>query len=148
MKKRRARLLLNRSLSQDHEDPDVCPLKSEGLENNIKVKICDYRDIDGLYDRIVSIEMLEAVGPEYYGIYFRKCDKLLKPNGKLVIQVITIPDERYDSYKSNPDWIQKHIFPGGMLPSLSLLNKAVKDNTILKIEQIDDIGIHLSLIHI
>ena len=115
---------------------------SEGLENNIKVKICDYRDIDGLYDRIVSIEMLEAVGPEYYGTYFRKCDKLLKPNGRVVLQVITIPEERYDSYKRNPDWIQKHIFPGGMLPSLSLLNKAIKDNTMLNIEQIDDIGMH------
>ena len=93
----------------------------EGLESKINVINKDYRKLDGQYDKIVSIEMLEAVGQKYYGTFFNKCNNLLKPHGKLILQVITIPDQRFQSYKKNPDWIQKHIFPGGMLPSLSLL---------------------------
>ena len=117
-------------------------VKSECLEKYIEVKLCDYRDLKGSFDRIISIEMLEAVGHEYYGTYFNKCDYLLKSEGKFVLQVITIPDERYDSYKNNPDWIQKHIFPGGMLPSLYHITKAIKDNSTLEISCIDDIGLH------
>ena len=85
--------------------------------------------------------MLEAVGQKYYGTFFNKCNNLLKPNGKLILQVITIPDQRFQSYKKNPDWIQKHIFPGGILPSLYELTKAIKNSSELQIDQINNIGI-------
>jgi len=114
----------------------------ENVDHLVDVKLCDYRDISGSYDKIVSIEMLEAVGQKYYGTFFNKCNNLLKPNGKLILQVITIPDQRFQSYKKNPDWIQKHIFPGGILPSLYELTKAIKNSSELQVDQINNIGIH------
>ena len=108
----------------------------------VEVKLCDYRDISGSFDKIVSIEMLEAVGHKYYGTFFKKCSDLIKPNGKLILQVITIPDQRYRSYKTNPDFIQKHIFPGGILPSLYELTKAIKNSSNLKLDQVENIGVH------
>ncbi|MDZ8119304.1 cyclopropane-fatty-acyl-phospholipid synthase family protein [Pontiella agarivorans] len=114
---------------------------SEGLENQVNIQLQDYRDLDGQFDRIVSIEMLEAVGHAYYGTFFKTCDQLLKPNGRVVLQVITIPDQRYDAYRANPDWIQKHIFPGGMLPSLTELNKAMTRSSRFTVEQLSNIGI-------
>ena len=116
----------------------------ENIDHLVDIKLCDYRDITGSYDKIVSIEMLEAVGQKYYGTFFNKCNNLLKPNGKLILQVITIPDQRFQSYKKNPDWIQKHIFPGGILPSLYELTKAIKNSSELQIDQINNIGIHYS----
>ncbi|MEC8517765.1 MAG: cyclopropane-fatty-acyl-phospholipid synthase family protein [Verrucomicrobiota bacterium] len=114
----------------------------ENVDHLVDIKLCDYRDISGSYDKIVSIEMLEAVGQKYYGTFFNKCNNLLKPNGKLILQVITIPDQRFQSYKKNPDWIQKHIFPGGILPSLYELTKAIKNSSELQVDQINNIGIH------
>jgi cyclopropane-fatty-acyl-phospholipid synthase len=114
----------------------------EQLENQIEIRMCDYRDLQGSFDRIVSIEMLEAVGHQYYGTYLSACDRLLKPNGRVVLQVITIPDQRYDAYRANPDWIQKHIFPGGMLPSLTELSKAMTRHSTFTVEHLDNIGIH------
>ena len=116
----------------------------EIIDHLVDIKLCVYRDITGSYDKIVSIEMLEAVGQKYYGTFFNKCNNLLKPNGKLILQVITIPDQRFQSYKKNPDWIQKHIFPGGILPSLYELTKAIKNSSELQLDQINNIGIHYS----
>ena len=116
----------------------------ENIDHLVDIKLCDYRDISGSYDKIVSIEMLEAVGQKYYGTFFNKCNNLLKPHGKLILQVITIPDQRFQSYKKNPDWIQKHIFPGGILPSLYELTKAIKNSSELQVDQINNIGIHYS----
>ncbi|MDF7797878.1 cyclopropane-fatty-acyl-phospholipid synthase [Pontiellaceae bacterium B1224] len=113
----------------------------EGLEDRIDIKLIDYRDLEGQFDRIVSIEMLEAVGHAYYGTYFETCDHLLKRDGRVVLQVITIPDQRYDTYRSNPDWIQKHIFPGGMLPSLTELSKAMTKHSSFTVEHLSNIGV-------
>ncbi|MDF7826903.1 cyclopropane-fatty-acyl-phospholipid synthase [Pontiellaceae bacterium B12227] len=113
----------------------------EGLEDRIEILMIDYRDLQGQFDRIVSIEMLEAVGHAYYGTYFETCDRLLNPNGRVILQVITIPDQRYDAYRSNPDWIQKHIFPGGMLPSLTELSKAMTTSSSFTIEHLSNIGL-------
>lgn len=115
---------------------------SEGLEGQVKIVFCDYRKMTGSFDRIVSIEMLEAVGHAYYGTFFATCDRLLKPGGRVVLQVIAIPDQRYDAYRRNPDWIQKHIFPGGMLPSLTELSKAMTGHSTFTVESLDNIGIH------
>lgn len=111
-----------------------------GLQNNITILFKDYRKITGLFDKIVSIEMLEAVGHKYLGTFFSTCDKLLKPAGRLVIQVITIPDQSYDYYRRKTDWIQKYIFPGGHLPSVTAMSQVVTRNTGLLMEQLEDIG--------
>jgi len=111
-----------------------------GLQDKITILFKDYRNVAGLFDKIVSIEMLEAVGHKYLGTFFTACDKLLKPAGRLVIQVITIPDQNYENYRRNTDWIQKYIFPGGHLPSVTALSQVVTRNTSLLMEQLEDIG--------
>lgn len=116
-------------------------VNAEGLRERVGIVMCDYRDLQGTFDRIVSIEMLEAVGHAFYGTFFKTCDRLLKPGGRIALQVITIPDQRYDTYRANPDWIQKHIFPGGMLPSLTELSKAMTLHSSFTIEHLDNIGL-------
>lgn len=117
----------------------------EGLQDRVTVLLEDYRNIQGQFDKIVSIEMLEAVGHEYLGTFFRCCDRLLKPDGLLVLQVITIPDYHYETYKKETDWIQKHIFPGGFLPSLTAMGEAMTNHSRFIVEKIDNIGIHYAL---
>jgi len=120
-------------------------VKQEGLENNIDILLKDYREISGIYDKIVSIEMLEAVGHLYFGTFFQVCDRLLKPGGLLVIQVITIIDQHYDEYRREADWIQKHIFPGGLLPSVTVLCKAATKYSSFVMENLEDIGLHYAV---
>ena len=115
---------------------------AEGLADRVKIVLCDYRKMTGSFNRIVSIEMLEAVGHAYYGTFFNTCDRLLKPGGRVTLQVIAIPDQRYKAYRRNPDWIQKHIFPGGMLPSLTELSKAMTQHSSFIVDKLDNIGIH------
>ncbi len=117
-------------------------VRKAGLEDRITLSLCDYRDITGSFDRIVSIEMLEAVGHAYVGTYFETMDRLLKPAGRAAIQVITIPDQRYEDYRRRPDWIQKRIFPGGMLPSLAVISREVARRTSLNILHVDNLGPH------
>ena len=88
-----------------------------GLSDKADFQFRDYRDVTEQYDRIVSIEMFEAVGESYWPVYFEQVKKLLKPGGKAGLQIITIADERFDSYRKKSDFIQRYIFPGGMLPS-------------------------------
>ncbi len=116
-------------------------VRAAGLTDRIALRLMDYRDLEGQFDRIVSIEMLEAVGHAYFGLFFRTCANVLKPGGRLVLQVITIPDERYESYRRSPDWIQKHIFPGGVLPSRAILAAAMEEAG-LRVERADSIGRH------
>ena len=106
------------------------------LSHKVKVLLCDYRNITGKFDKIVSIEMFEAVGKQYWNIFFKKIENILKPNGNISLQLITIDDKIYDVYKSNPDFIQKYIFPGGMLPSDKILKELI-NKTSLKINSID-----------
>jgi cyclopropane-fatty-acyl-phospholipid synthase len=115
-------------------------IRQAGLQDKITIMFKDYRHVTGLFDKIVSIEMLEAVGHKYLGTFFATCDRLLKPAGRLVIQVITIPDQSYEYYRRKTDWIQKYIFPGGHLPSVTAMSQAVTRNTGLLMEQLEDIG--------
>lgn len=117
-------------------------VRREGLENLVSIEFRDYRDVHGLYDRVVSVEMLEAVGHEHFGSYFATLEKVLKPNGIAVLQVITIPHQRYDAYRRSVDWIQKHIFPGGHLPSVEALTEAVTRHSTLLLQKAENIGIH------
>ncbi len=87
------------------------------------LRLQDYRDVDGLFDRIVSIEMLEAVGEAYWSTYFKKLRGSLRPGGIAVLQVITIAEDRFEGYKRRPDFIQKYIFPGGMLPTKQIIEQ-------------------------
>lgn len=106
------------------------------LSHKIEVLLCDYRNITGKFDKIVSIEMFEAVGKQYWNTFFKKIENILKPRGSISLQLITIDDNIYDVYKTNPDFIQKYIFPGGMLPSDKILKELI-NKTSLKINSID-----------
>jgi cyclopropane-fatty-acyl-phospholipid synthase len=117
-------------------------VKQEGLEDRITILLEDYRTVRGSFDRIVSVEMLEAVGHEYLGEFFARCEGLLKPDGIVVLQVITVPDRRYDDHRRRPNWIQKHIFPGGVLPSLTALCAAMTAHSHLQVESMENIGMH------
>jgi cyclopropane-fatty-acyl-phospholipid synthase len=116
-----------------------------GLSDRIEVLLCDYRNVTGQYDRIISVEMLEAVGKAYYPAFFRNCDRLLKANGIMVIQTITIPDQRYKAYSKTTDWMRLFIFPGGLLPSLTALTKVLTEHTSFVIKQVESIGPHYAL---
>lgn len=115
-------------------------VKHAGLEERIDLQLRDYRHLEGQYDKIVSIEMLEAVGHAGLRPFFAICDQALKPGGKLVIQVITIPDRKYQAYRYSSDWIRKHIFPGGHLPSLGVLAKALAAGSRLNINGLEQYG--------
>lgn len=98
-------------------------IKKAGLEDKVELKFQDYRDERGQYDHIVSIEMFEAVGEEYWDSYYQQLKALLKPGGRAGLQIITMNDATFDYYKLNPDFIQRYIFPGGMLPAPSKLEE-------------------------
>ena len=100
-------------------------IKSKGLSDKVNLKLQDYRDETGVYDGIASIEMFEAVGEKYWPVYFDKIKQCLKPGKQATLQIITIQDARWDVYRKSVDFIQKYIFPGGMLPSPSVLRKEV-----------------------
>jgi cyclopropane-fatty-acyl-phospholipid synthase len=111
------------------------------LSDRVEVQLADYRDIAGIYDRIVSIEMFEAVGAEYFETFFKKCDALLAPAGRLVLQTISVPDRLFAGLRDGVNWMQKYIFPGGMLPSLAQIELAIR-RTRLLIAGVEDIGPH------
>jgi cyclopropane-fatty-acyl-phospholipid synthase len=114
-------------------------VKAEGLEDRVELLLKDYRDLEGTYDKLVSIEMIEAVGHEYFSNYFAKCSSLLKPDGMMLIQAITISDQRYEESKSTVDFIQRYIFPGGCLPSNSAIATHVAQHTDMQIVGLEDI---------
>jgi cyclopropane-fatty-acyl-phospholipid synthase len=113
----------------------------EGLADRIEIKLQDYRLLTGQYDKIVSIEMLEAVGDAYLETYFAKCHGLLRPHGLLALQMITCPDSRHDSLRKNVDWIQKHIFPGSLLLSVHRVNEALRATGDLFLHDLKDLGL-------
>ena len=102
-----------------------------GLSDRISVELIDYRDKQGQYDAIVSVEMIEAVGHEFLSTYFVACNRLLKQSGRFALQAITYPDAFYDEYKNNTDFIREYIFPGGHLPCLGIIDKITKNQTQL-----------------
>jgi cyclopropane-fatty-acyl-phospholipid synthase len=117
-------------------------VKNAGLDDRVKILFKDYRLVNGKYDKIVSIEMLEAVGHRFYKPFFAKINELLTKDGLLALQVITCPDSRFKEMKKGVDWIQKHIFPGSLLPSVSALNKAMNQSSDLTPIHLEDMGKH------
>ncbi len=111
-----------------------------GLTDRIQLLLTDYRDLTGQYDKLVSIEMIEAVGHQYYDAYFRKCSALLKPQGAMLLQAITIADQRYEAAKHSVDFIQRYIFPGSCIPSVAAITDAVARVTDMRLVDLKDIG--------
>lgn len=115
-------------------------IQAAGLQDRIELLLEDYRDLEGSYDKLVSIEMIEAVGSEQYDTYFSRCSKLLKPGGRMLIQAITIADQQYAYSQKNVDFIQRYIFPGGCLPSLGVMKETIVRVSDMKIADVEDIG--------
>ncbi len=117
-------------------------IKLAGLEDKISVLLSDYRDLTGTYDKLVSIEMIEAVGHQFYNAYFGQCGKLLKADGMMLLQAITIADQRYASAIKSVDFIQRYIFPGSCIPSVTAMLNSITKSSDLRLFDLDDIGPH------
>jgi cyclopropane-fatty-acyl-phospholipid synthase len=115
-------------------------VKDAGLEDLVNVIFEDYRDLEGTYDKLVSIEMIEAVGHEFYKQYFGGCASLLKPDGLMLIQAITIPDQRYRYARSSVDFIQRYIFPGGSLPGHEVVMSSLRKHTDMQMVGMEEMG--------
>jgi cyclopropane-fatty-acyl-phospholipid synthase len=129
------------TISAEQHKMAVERVETEGLSHKVSIELRDYRTLEGRYDKIVSVEMLEAVGHKYLDVYFKKCHDLLKQGGILALQVITSPDSRYEGLRKGVDWIQKHIFPGSLLPSVGAINGAVNRTGDMTMIDLKDIGI-------
>ena len=117
-------------------------MKAAGLQDRVTLLKKDFRDLDGQFDKLVSIEMIEAIDHDLFEAYFSKCSELLKPNGAMLIQAITIADQRYDEYRKSIDFIQRYIFPGSGLPSCAVMTNAVARHTDMRLLGLEDIGLH------
>ncbi len=113
-----------------------------GLQDRVELLMEDYRDLNGSYDKLVSIEMIEAVGHQYLDNYFAKCSSLLKSGGIMALQAITIPGQRYQKATKTVDFIKRYIFPGGFLPSIEAITRSVSHKTDLEFFHIENIGLH------
>lgn len=116
-------------------------IDENGLSSQIEIRKCDYRDMEGIFDKIVSVEMIEAVGDKYMEAFFSTIDRLLKPHGLLGLQMITCPDSRYQILRDNVDFIQKYIFPGSLLPSNGRVTQALNKTSSLGLFEMEDMGL-------
>ncbi len=114
-------------------------VRAAGLDDLVDIQLRDYREISGTYDAVVSIEMIEAVGAEYFGTFFEACDAALVPGGRMSLQAITFPDVAYEAQRRSANWIQTYIFPGGLCPSLAVIEQSIHDTRLL-ITRVTDIG--------
>jgi len=130
------------TISKQQHDYARQAIDDAGLQDRITLLFEDYRDLDGRFDKLVSIEMIEAVGHEYHDTYFRKCCELLKPDGQMLLQAITIADQRYDQYKTGVDFIKRYIFPGGCLTSVTDMTRTLTTQTDMRVIHLEDIGPH------
>ncbi len=127
------------TISQEQHDLARERVRAAGLEHLVDIQMRDYREVSGTYDAVVSIEMLEAVGAEYFETFFQACDRALRPGGRLSLQVITFPDVLYEAQRRGANWIQTYIFPGGLCPSLATVEASLH-RTHLLIRQVSDIA--------
>jgi cyclopropane-fatty-acyl-phospholipid synthase len=115
-------------------------VRAARLDGQVEILLSDYRSVEGRFSKIVSIEMLEAIGERQFGTFFSTCDRLLAPTGLVGLQVIAIPDQRYRRYRKTRDWIQEYVFPGSLIPSLGALTTAMTSSSRLLVEHLEDIG--------
>jgi cyclopropane-fatty-acyl-phospholipid synthase len=119
------------TISKEQHQLATDRVRAAGLEDLVDVRLQDYRDVRGTYDAIVSIEMLEAVGAAYFATFFKACDAALAPGGRMSLQTITFPDAMYERQLRGANWIQTYIFPGGLCPSLAVIERATRDTRLL-----------------
>jgi len=117
-------------------------IRAAGLEDRIDLRLEDYRRLEGRYDKLVSVEMIEAVGAEFYPEFFRRCGELLRPDGVMALQAITIVDQAFEQARRSVDFIQRHIFPGSCIPSVTALSSAATEASDLRLADLEDIGPH------
>lgn len=132
------------TLTLSKEQKALCEARFQAhdAESSIEVLLRDYRDMEGEFDAIIAVEMFEAVGKEYFDTFFKKCESLLKPSGVMVMQVITMPDQRYEAYSKGTDFIQKYIFPGGHLPSVGKMLDTTSRHTRLNLLHMEEFTEH------
>lgn len=130
------------TISQQQFDVAQQRIADAGLSDRVTLLLQDYRDLTGQYDKLVSVEMIEAVGYRYFDTYFRKCSELLKPDGSFVLQGILMPDQRYAQYLKSVDFIQRYVFPGGCLPSMGSIFESITRATDLRFVHAEDFGTH------
>ncbi len=130
------------TISQQQFDVAQERIAAAGLQSHISLLLCDYRDLKGQFDKLVSIEMIEAVGHKFLDQYFRKCSDLLKPDGSMVLQGIVMPERGYATYLKSVDFIQRYVFPGGCLPSLGSILDSVARATNLRLARAEDYAPH------
>ncbi|MFZ3565706.1 class I SAM-dependent methyltransferase [Streptomyces sp. BH097] len=130
------------TLSGEQRELALERVAAAGLTDRVTVELCDYREARGSYDAVVSVEMIEAVGAEFWPVYFRTLDARLAPGGRVALQAITMPHDRMLASRSTYTWIQKYIFPGGLLPSVEAIAETVRDHTRLTIARRDGYGAH------
>lgn len=129
------------TVSREQHELARAKVAQAGLSDRVDIQYRDYRDLDGSFDKVVSIEMLEAVGYEYLPGYFATCGRVLRPGGVMALQSITMPDDRFESYRHRVDWMQTYIFPGSLIPSLRAIRDALPGSG-LAIRSSHDIGPH------
>jgi cyclopropane-fatty-acyl-phospholipid synthase len=127
------------TLSKEQKKYAEARILARGVSHLVEVKLVDYRELDGEFDKLISIEMIEAVGHEYIGEYFKTCASLLKPKGIAAVQAITVPDQAYADHLKNVDFIQKYIFPGSKIPCVSMLLEEAKKNSSFVMSDLKDI---------
>ena len=127
------------TISREQFDYTVAAVANKGLQDRITVLFDDYRDLQGRFDKLVSIEMIEAVGHQFYDTYFATVSRLLKPHGKAVIQAITMTEQRYEQARDSVDFIKRYIFPGGCLPSLTVISDSLSRVTDMQMSHLRDI---------
>jgi cyclopropane-fatty-acyl-phospholipid synthase len=130
------------TISQEQHDLASERVKEAGLDGLVTVLLCDYRDLEGSYSKLVSIEMVEAVGWQYFDTYFERCSGLLEPDGLMLLQAITIDDRAYEVEKASKSFINSQIFPGGCLPSLEVIHRCVARRTDMRTVGLEDITAH------
>ena len=130
------------TISREQYDCAVMRVKEAKVEHLVDVRLDDYRELTGTYDKLVSIEMIEAVGHRDFDTYFATCSKLLKPDGVMLLQAITIDDRSYEISKDARSFIRTYIFPNGCLPSIEVMARNVKANTDMRVLRLDDYAAH------
>ena len=130
------------TISQEQFNLATRRVREAGLEDKITVLLSDYRDLIGKFDKIVSIEMIEAIGHQYINTYFEKCGDLLADDGIILIQAITIADQRYQAALKEVDFIKRYVFPGCFIPSVTAIQNAVTKSSNMRMANLEDIGPH------
>jgi len=130
------------TISREQLELAQARVKAEGLEDRITLLFDDYRDLEGQFDKLVSIEMIEAVGPQFLDSYFQQINTLLKPDGLALVQAINMPEQRYARALKNVDFIQRYIFPGSFIPSFGAILESVRNGSNLVLTHSEDIGFH------